>query len=50
MTASLTAPPEDFMDSSRLRDLGWEPRIELVEGVAQTCTWYRSTLEGNGDV
>ena len=42
--------PRKLMDSSRLRDLGWEPRIELVEGVAQTCTWYRSTLEGNGDV
>jgi UDP-glucose 4-epimerase len=29
-------------------DLGYEPRIELREGVARTVAWYRTTLAGVG--
>jgi GDP-L-fucose synthase len=34
--------PRKLMDSSRLRSLGWEPRIALVEGLAHA---YRDFLE-----
>jgi dTDP-glucose 4,6-dehydratase len=29
------------LDSSRLRALGWAPRRELEEGLAETVAWYR---------
>jgi GDP-L-fucose synthase len=32
--------PRKLLDSSRLRQLGWSPRIPLEEGVAQTYAWY----------
>jgi GDP-L-fucose synthase len=28
------------MDSSRLRSLGWEPKIDLEEGVKKTYSWF----------
>jgi GDP-L-fucose synthase len=33
--------PQKVLDSSRLKALGWEPRITLEEGIASTITWYR---------
>jgi len=33
--------PRKLLDTSRLRALGWSPRIPLREGVAQTYSWYR---------
>jgi GDP-L-fucose synthase len=32
--------PRKLLDISRLRALGWAPRIPLAEGIAQTCAWY----------
>jgi len=32
--------PRKLLDVSRLRQLGWRPRIGLREGVAQTYSWY----------
>jgi CDP-glucose 4,6-dehydratase len=32
-----------WLDSSRLRALtGWEPRVDLAEGLARTVEWYRA--------
>jgi GDP-L-fucose synthase len=32
--------PRKLLDSSRLRGLGWKPRIALEEGVASTYRWF----------
>ena len=30
------------LDSTKLRALGWEPRRQLAEGLAETVDWYRA--------
>jgi GDP-L-fucose synthase len=32
--------PRRVMDVSRLRALGWSPRISLADGIAQTYRWF----------
>ena len=32
--------PRKLMDSSRIRALGWEPKIGLREGIASTYRWF----------
>lgn len=36
--------PRKLLDVSRIRALGWEPRIPLKEGIADTYRWYLQTL------
>jgi GDP-L-fucose synthase len=33
--------PRKLLDVTRLRQLGWRPRISLAEGLAATYEWYR---------
>ena len=33
--------PQKLLDISRIRALGWSPRIPLAAGIAQTYHWYR---------
>ncbi|MBV9673059.1 MAG: GDP-L-fucose synthase [Verrucomicrobia bacterium] len=35
--------PRKLLDSSRLRNLGWRPRLTLHEGVRQTYDWFLRT-------
>ena len=38
-------PGHDFrysVDSAKVRDLGWNPRIDLEIGLAETVDWYRN--------
>lgn len=37
--------PRKVLDTSRLRALGWSPRIGLAEGIASTYAWYVEQLE-----
>ncbi len=32
--------PRKLLDSSRLRGMGWEPRIAIRDGIADTYRWY----------
>lgn len=32
------------LDVSKLRDLGWSPRVSLDEGLAKTAEWYASSV------
>ena len=36
--------PRKVMDSSRLRELGWSPRIDLVDGIRSTIAWFQTSL------
>ena len=41
--------PRKLLDVSTLRASGWEPRISLAAGIAETVDWYRTikvTLRG----
>jgi GDP-L-fucose synthase len=33
--------PRKLLDSGRLRRLGWQPRIPLMEGLSETYRWFR---------
>ena len=38
-------PGHDFrysVDSSKLRAIGWEPKLKFNEGLEHTCTWYKN--------
>jgi GDP-L-fucose synthase len=39
--------PRKLLEVSRLRNLGWAPRISLREGIAETYRWY---CESRGDL
>lgn len=32
--------PRKLLDTTLLRELGWEPRVSLAEGLKMTCDWY----------
>jgi GDP-L-fucose synthase len=36
--------PRKLLDVSKLRALGWRPRIELHDGIASVYQWYQSNL------
>jgi len=36
--------PRKLLDVSRLESLDWRPTISLEQGIAETYTWYKSTL------
>lgn len=39
-TSKPDGPPRKLLDSSRIFDLGWRPRVELEEGIRATYDWY----------
>ena len=36
--------PRKVLDSSRMRSLGWTPKISLKEGIRSTIDWYREAV------
>jgi GDP-L-fucose synthase len=43
-TSKPDGTPRKLLDVSRIKALGWEPRIGLREGIASTYDWYREHL------
>jgi GDP-L-fucose synthase len=39
-TSKPDGTPRKVLDTSRLRSLGWQPKIRLVDGLRSTCRWY----------
>jgi GDP-L-fucose synthase len=37
--------PRKMLDVSRLRSLGWRPKVELKEGLAMTYQWYLNNFD-----
>jgi GDP-L-fucose synthase len=46
-TAKPDGTPRKLLDISRLRQLGWRPRIGLREGIKSTYAWYLAQSEGD---
>jgi GDP-L-fucose synthase len=40
--------PQKLLDTRWLTQLGWRPRIGLLEGIAETYAWYCSQLAASG--
>lgn len=40
--------PQKLLDTSRIRAMGWSPRISLREGIEQTYDWMRAHLGTDG--
>ena len=36
--------PRKLLDVSRLRSLGWSPKISLGDGIAETIRWFESKV------
>lgn len=36
--------PRKLMDGSKLRDMGWRPKVGLREGIAETYRWYLANV------
>lgn len=36
--------PKKLLDTSRLRQMGWQPKIALEDGLAETYAWYQAQL------
>jgi GDP-L-fucose synthase len=43
-TSKPDGTPRKLLDVTRLQTLGWQPRIGLQEGIAQTYQWYTQHL------
>lgn len=37
--------PKKLLDTSRLQQLGWQPKIELEQGLAQTYQWFLANAD-----
>jgi GDP-L-fucose synthase len=36
--------PRKLLDVSKIKALGWEPKIDLEEGIKSTYEWYKECL------
>ena len=43
-TAKPNGTPRKLLDVSKLKGLGWEPKLALREGIASTYDWYQRNL------
>ena len=41
-TSKPNGTPRKLLDVTKIKSLGWEPKISLVEGIQKTYEWYRN--------
>jgi len=46
-TSMPNGTPKRVMDNSKLFNMGWQPKINFVEGLYETIKWYKETYEKN---
>jgi GDP-L-fucose synthase len=39
--------PRKLLDTTRLSDLGWKPRVSLDDGILRTIAWYKENIRGD---
>jgi GDP-L-fucose synthase len=42
--------PQKLLDTSRINNLGWRPKIPLEIGIRETYEWFKSQLENDADL
>ena len=43
-TSKPNGPPRKLLNVDRIKELGWEPKTNLKEGIEKTYEWYRQNL------
>ena len=42
--------PRKLLDTSRINNLGWHPKIKLSTGISDTYEWFQSQLTSEGSL
>ena len=48
-TSKPDGTPRKLLDISTLKNLGWQPKIGLEQGLASTYAWFVSRFAGEGE-
>jgi len=48
-TSKPDGTPRKLLDVSRISQIGWRPKVPLMQGLKQTYSWYRSHYSGVGE-
>jgi GDP-L-fucose synthase len=46
-TSKPDGTPRRLLDTKKLADLGWKPKIDLLKGLTETYRWYKNNFPGH---